>query len=158
MQMDVTHRVEYMSWVKIVMQSQGKDIVIVKLVKLELPKIHKKFEELKDEHTRNQRVFSTITGFHGTQPQNIEAITKNGFDISKIQRSLYGHGLYFARDAGVAINYASPGNQIFLCNLIDIDLTWVQQHNYYIVRNDRAILPLYLITYAITKSETSNFT
>ncbi|KAH7697315.1 hypothetical protein AAVH_35603, partial [Aphelenchoides avenae] len=46
--------------------------------------------------------------YHGTSYQNLSAIVKNGFHLSKGKRMAYGKGIYCSPDPTVAKEYATP--------------------------------------------------
>lgn len=145
---DVTSSIQHITHVKMIMTAQGKLLDIVKLEQLKVPYVKKRYEALRNECRTQNKPFSTLNGFHGTVPQNIEAIINNGFDMTKVIRTTYGPGLYFAHDAGVSVSYCKHGKQMFMCELLDVATKWDKNTNYYIVQDERAILPLYLITFS----------
>jgi len=139
---DVTNEIQHMKNVARRMSAQGKLLEIIKLELLIVPNVKIRFEEVKNEYRSQNKPFSSLYGFHCTAPQNIEGIIKNGFDMTK-------DGIYFAYDAGVSVSYCKQGKQIFICELLDVATKWEKSTNFYIVNDERAILPLYLITFKI---------
>ena len=59
-----------------------------------------------------------ILGFHGTKVDNIEAIVKENFDVSKADTCLYGVGIYFSEFPHVSIGYARGANKLLLCKIL----------------------------------------
>ena len=59
--------------------------------------------------------------FHGTQPNIIDVIIKEGFDPSKNTRSRLGKGTYFAKHASYSCDFSTPTSD-GLCYMILADV------------------------------------
>lgn len=91
---------------------------------------------------------SELYAFHGAPTVAVMAIAANGFDMSKIKRTKFGHGLYCALDPNVSMEYCQTGNQMLLVRLITDGLKWVKDPAYYVIQDAASMNPLYIVTFA----------
>jgi len=101
----------------------------------------------------------TIDGWHGSSEENVLSIACCGFDPSRRSGQAYGAGEYFAKDPRVSQSYARGGSFMFLCKLLlgapDTDHTWVDQCNYYVVKQRDGLvqaLPVYVVQFQPSRS------
>ena len=91
---------------------------------------------------------SEIYAFHGAPQSAVHSIAANGFDISKVKRTKFGHGLYCALDPNVSVDYCGDSNKMLLVRLITDGLKWVKDPAYYVIQDSASMNPLYIITFA----------
>ena len=72
--------------------------------------------------TRGQGKVREELMFHGTRPENIELIVKDGFRPELNRNSAFGFGTYFASAASYSKNYARPAPDevayMFVCRVL----------------------------------------
>ena len=78
--------------------------------------------------------------FHGTNSNNVDSIVQNGFKKCMNQRSVYGVGTYFAKNAKYSYNYMTNDNKnalsyMILANVAVHDFGKTTLHN-----NDKTII------------------
>lgn len=149
---DVTGQANHMNLVSSIMQGgsgkTGKALKIKKLQEVHNELIDAQYKEYFTT-TQKQKDFrpSEIYAFHGAPAAAVASIAENGFDMSKIKRTKFGHGLYCALDPNVSVEYCGTGNQMLLVRLITDGLKWVKDPAYYVVHNSSSMNPLYIITF-----------
>ncbi len=109
-----------------------------------------------------------VLGFHGTNPQNIDPIVRNNFDVSKVSTCAHGRGLYFSEFPDVSMGYARGAQQLLLCKLLPgksadvsgVGMTPLKADSHrvnkdaqgrgwaIVIDNSDQILPCYVITYS----------
>ena len=88
------------------------------------PELDKNFEEelasLKRKYQgSNSKNADFILAFHGTScVENIDKIVQENFDLTKIQRHVYGKGIYFSEKPNVSLDYAKNTRRLLLCKLL----------------------------------------
>lgn len=149
---NVTGQANHMNLVSSIMQGgsgkTGKQLKIKKLEEVHNELIDAQYREFFTA-TQAQTKFrpSEIYAFHGAPSAAVHSIAENGFDMSKIKRTKFGHGLYCALDPSVSVEYCGTGNQMILVRLITDGLKWVKDPAYYVVHNSSSMNPLYIITF-----------
>lgn len=149
---DVTGQANHMNLVSSIMQGgsgkTGKGLKIRKLQEVHNELIDAQYKEFFTA-TQREKGFrpSEIYAFHGAPAAAVASIAENGFDMSKIKRTKFGHGLYCALDPNVSVEYCGAGNQMLLVRLITDGLKWVKDPAYYVVHNSSSMNPLYIITF-----------
>lgn len=98
-----------------------------------------------------------IKGFHGTKPENIDAICRYGFDPKLNVRSAYGRGVYFAKFAKYSSNYAPAGHDeisfMFLADVLvgekgsDVYVNNTQNPTIYVTPYADGAFPSYVIAF-----------
>lgn len=126
----------------------GKPLKIAKLEEVYNEVIDAQYKEYFTK-TQKANLFrpNEIYAFHGAPSVAIQSIVEKGFDMSKIKRTKFGHGLYCALDPNVSVEYCGPGNQMLLVRLITDGLKWVKDPAYYVVHDSASMNPLYIITF-----------
>jgi len=122
-----------------------------------------KCQERKKELEREMgRSPDMLEGFHGTHPDNILSICRNGFDRSKRGSAVgqvFGSGEYFAKCPNVSMGYCRGGEYMLVCRLCfgfqssteenrDGDHIWVPHQSYYVISSPAQVLPLYIVKFS----------
>ncbi len=73
-----------------------------------------------DEFTGAKKPTKEVWVFHGTSPENIEKICRDGFKIGGqgvpiVNGAVYGRGVYTATGPNTPVQYAKKGDSIILC-------------------------------------------
>lgn len=153
--MDVTNQANHMNLVTSIMQGgcakAAKPLKIKKLEQITNLALDGLYQEYfkKTQSAKGLRP-SEIYAFHGAPPAAITSIATTGFDMSKIKRTKFGHGLYCALDANVSVDYCGDGNIMLLVRLITDGLKWVKDPAYYVIQDSACTNPLYIITFEKT--------
>merc|ERR1712022_11779 len=81
-------------------------------------------EQKGKQQSHGQGRFERVWLFHGTDEETVPKIVQQGFNRSFCGKNatMYGKGVYFARDASYSSNYTSPDAQgvhfMFLCRVV----------------------------------------
>lgn len=72
---------------------------------------------------RGETKVTEVSVYHGTVDSVARIIIRDGFDPSANRRSLYGKGVYFARDASYSKDYAPPNaddgiSYLLICDML----------------------------------------
>lgn len=86
---------------------------------------------------------------HGTKQAGWDNIPRDGFKAEFRKRELYGSGHYFSLDPVVAHSYSNGCNMIIICDVVHESLSFESKMEYFIVPDDDAILPLYMVRYKV---------
>ena len=78
-------------------------------------KFEAKHEEMKIKYSGSKES-KPVFAFHGTKKKNIEEIMKNNFSLAKVERTAYGHGIYFSEFPEVSMGYGDGG--LILCKVL----------------------------------------
>jgi hypothetical protein len=149
---DVTSQANHMNLVTSIMQGgcakSAKPLKIIKLEEISNSPLDEQYHAyfMKTHQIKGLRP-SEIYAFHGAPSLAVQAIAAQGFDMSKIKRTKFGHGLYCALDANVSVDYCGDGNKMLLVRLITDGLKWVKDPAYYVVQDQASMNPLYIITF-----------
>ena len=133
-------------------------------------KFNKRQAQLEAKYGLGSPESKYILGFHGTDPNNFDAIVKTNFDMSKVKTCAFGLGIYFSEFPDVSIGYAGGAKKLLLCKILpgksfDIIGNWnmkplnpaydshrVNKNSQgsgwaIVIDNPDQILPCYVITY-----------
>jgi len=134
--------------------------------KVDNPLLAFQFQARRDELKRELRHSPhELQGFHGTHPDNIISICRNGFDRRKRGSAVgqvFGSGEYFAKCPDVSVNYCQRGEYMLVCRLClgiessteankDGDHIWVPDMSYYVISSPAQVLPLYILKFTSTR-------
>lgn len=149
---NVTGQANHMNLVTSIMQGgcgkKGKPLKILKLIEICNPQLDAQYKAFfESTQTKKGMRPSEIYAFHGAPEGAISSIAKNGFDMTKIKRTKFGHGLYCALDANISVDYCANDHQMLLVRLITDGLKWVKDPAYYVVHDSASMNPLYIITF-----------
>ena len=100
------------------MSKTGKHFKITSVDYYVNPGLIKKFKAKEEELIAKygkKKVSQRVPAFHGTMPDNVEAIMKENFCMDKIKRCLYGDGIYFSEFPEISIGY---GAGLLLCEVL----------------------------------------
>lgn len=122
-------------------------------------RFHARRDELKMELGRSP---DELQGFHGTHPDNVISICKNGFDSGRRSGQVYGAGEYFAKCPDVSVGYCRGGEYMLVCRLTlghesssednrDGDHIWVPSMSYYVIAKAEQVLPQYIIKFTSSR-------
>jgi hypothetical protein len=148
---DVTKQQNHINLVLSIMQGgcvNSKPLKILKLEEITNPSLDEQYQAYfrKTQEAKQLRP-SEIYGFHGAPTAAIQSIAANGFDMSKIKRTKFGHGLYCALDPNVSVEYCGDGAKMLLVRLITDGLRWVKDPAYYVIHDSASVNPLYIISF-----------
>ena len=131
-------------------------------------KFNKRQAQLEAKYGLGSPESKYILGFHGTDPNNFDAIVKTNFDMSKVKTCAFGLGIYFSEFPHVSIGYAGGAKKFLLCKILpgksfDVAGNWdmkplnpsFDSHRVnkniqgwaIVIDNPDQILPCYIITY-----------
>ena len=82
------------------------------------PELEAKFEKKKAELTTRNGSCKEILAFHGTPIPDPEVIMQENFKLDKIERTLYGYGIYFSEFPSESLNYSRGTGQLILARVL----------------------------------------
>jgi hypothetical protein len=151
---DVTSREEEVGLIRsTILCRSARTWTITKLIRISNSKLKDRFDIFMDQSMKSagsKERLQTDFVCHGTSTANCDAIAQNGFDTKYIRRTALGPGHYFALAPDVSLGYCAGSNTMLICEVIHSLLVFHPAHNVYVVKDDHAILPRYIMYFSVT--------